>query len=390
MKATLSKLSLDPVKLEEIFEYVSAIAGMSGYISLENVIYHAQLAEDPHAYTWKEYGELVSSWNEDPSVLRATLELRAEEKHLTIERVVQECFKAACEQYDKFLSRAADDDLEASFKTKLEGAKKEARFLRALAFELGYFGGVNPVLSVEHYVLLMKSFAKWAHFNNHAEYPAMRSAEKQLLLDVVGHLAQPERLYEEVRPWAIDSYVRKEAENALYTAVGDLLAPRVATRALELFERSGGIHSIWPRDEHYGVRRILFDPKGQVLGVKANRDVLLDIFKRAPENAVIAQNSLEFFHMLGAALKGKFDFQAEELEQLKKDHEFILAIWNAATSFPIQPRALGSLMESGDEVKASAGIIELPKKEWMSVNSPDDKAIITPSPKPDVVEATDA
>lgn len=387
LKASLERYKLDDAQSDTIFGHLSVIAEMSGYLPIETIIYHARLSEEPHAYTWKEYAELISSWNKgDAKDLQNRILSRVKDMQKRPEDVVKECFKAACGKYEKFLSLAADDVLDTSFTKKLAEAEGEIKALRALGVELKYFEGDNPVLNETDFVNLLQTLAKWVHFTNHEAYPAIRAQEKKLLLDIAANASYPERFYEAVRPWSIESFMRNEGENALYSDIGAALEPRVADVAIRLFNQQGGIHSIWPRDKHYGIRRLLLNPEGSVLKVGSKRQLLLETLKSANDNEVVATNAVEFFHMISGTLQGKLDFDPPVIELLKKDHEFILTVWDVATRYPLQPRALGSFMQAQEAVMGTIGVAELPLKKWMEVKKedvkPDEQASVDTNQSP--------
>lgn len=362
---------------DSILPRVLAIADVSGWLSAESIIYHARLSEDPPAFTWKEYQQFVATWTDGKTEsLETLLRTYGTSHQIEHQKVVKECYEAALTKYLTLLDEAANTDVEEEFAKKLDEAEKHFSVVQAIALDLKYFGGENPILTKEHFSSLVESLSKWSHFNNHARYPKLRQTEHNLLLGLANTSERAEDCFSVAGPSWTRGFMENAETKKLYAEMTALIEPHLADSATALLRKDGGIQSLWDREFHHGLRYVLFDPKGALLGDVDRRAELLRTLKEASSNLTIAQNAIVLFHMFGVAVASRLDLDPEKMKVLATDHEMLLAVWEAAISHGLQPRALGSFLETRKKLLAATGIADIPLREWMTQE--DTNSILVP------------
>lgn len=144
------------------------------------------------------------------------------------------------------------------------------------------------------------------------------------------------------------------------------LEQRAAPVLLSRFTTAEGLEIFWG-EQWIRTKRLLFSPASPIFRDAKHRTVFLALAQEsATANPIVAENFLTHLRMLGYGAFGEattFDQQASRA--LVQDHDIVAAVWQAALTIPLQPRQVGGMAQTRQQLIA-AGIPEtrLPRPTW--------------------------
>src|SRR6266568_1370917 len=390
VKQTASRLSvkLSPAQENEIvgmLEKVFSAGNVLLWIDEDKISYQLNIAEAPHAVTWKEYDHFLSLWH--PTRTRQTAESwmnnHAQHFNCTPSEVQREVFQATVRRYAETL-RKADAVLTQHEKTPLvEIANSLVALLECLTFDLGQLNQPEKRLNLEDLELLFEIFASITNSLSqvHAQFQPLN---EQILLRLVREWSPDlSPLLKVLQPYGHfpGRHFDQERTLALHRQLCAAFLPNLAAQVLNRFHESGFITELLAQErETFSIRGTIFDPNGPMWTTL--RSTALGLFKEADTNQTIQENAYELIHL--------FDYKLHEVPRTKEseatkallsDQEVLNAIWGAAIATPLSPQATGRLRRFVKAMKTSGATVQLPP--WWDENIKALRVPATPQTDPE-------
>ncbi len=184
-------LNLAIVEKEEVRAALMRLCGQLDRFALRTsrfLVEQMEIAESPHAVTWKEYDEFLKVWGPNPSknTARDWIQEHADEVERSESRVYMEIFDATISAYAKSL-REVDDKFIETDKTPLEKkAEQLYALIECLVFELGVFNKANKKIGLKQIEALTEVTASIIG-DTGSFYGRMSQQTQKLLLKLIEH-----------------------------------------------------------------------------------------------------------------------------------------------------------------------------------------------------------
>jgi hypothetical protein len=220
------------------------------------------------------------------------------------------------------------------------------------------------------YHRLLKHASTWAQFDTPAYHADLRKREMEVLrhfLDLFtgeGLLA----IYEQWDQWEMGlmSLPGTHPYRAFLSDLRADLEQRAAPVLLSRFTTTEGLEMFWG-DHWTRTKRLFFSPDSPIFRDAKHRTAFLSLAQEsAATNPVVAENFLTHLRMLGYAAFGEaMTFDRQAARALITEHDVVAAIWQAALTTPLQPRQVGSMAQTREQLIA-AGVpdVRLPRPSW--------------------------
>jgi hypothetical protein len=224
----------------------------------------------------------------------------------------------------------------------------------------------------ENFQALLNNALYWISFRTNTSDDLARTEENASLRKLLSaDLTHPEAYLDILKPWAptTDGFdvTQQSLRAELRASLVDLLAPRVAQQALQLFEIDGGIRRLSEHNRLMSFKYMLLDSKSTLYS-EPFRTAYLSMFEQAGENPVVHQNCIQFFELVLRALGYALgDIYIQDFSKAPSDHPFVQKLWSSVVARPLQYRTQSHILE-GREKLISAGVLEdlLPIPDWLA------------------------
>jgi len=352
-------------KPEQILSAAGMDTGHSSYRRLQELVnswfshvgvhptrgiqYLAYFDENPHALTWKEYGDLFELLYRahDDCAIAAVLTQYCEKRGQSGDRVLGEFIDAALRARRLCLEQGADAIQSEIQEQHISGAAK----VRALISRLW---DVNKPQIRQHarssrvFLSMLAQAGAWSHFRVNPNDKSERLEEQQLLMKwaggdisvmievVKGGLPQ--------RPWHLDP----PGDEEFWRDLKIRLAGTIAPHCCELLSEPAGMRRVFGSMGNQGLAYTLLDGKGpvwreplldQVLGVLRDPEATLD----TQQNVIV----------LTEEICSHATHPDSTSKAIIENRLVVVALWGAMTSRPSQYRFLSKLSEIRRQLVAS-------------------------------------
>ncbi len=218
----------------------------------------------------------------------------------------------------------------------------------------------------------LKHISSWAQFVVPAYHADMRTREQEIARRFLDFFASEGLLaiYEQWDQWDMGllSLPAAHPHRAFLRDLRTDVEQRAAPILLERFTAAEGLEMFWG-DTWARTKRLLFAADSPVFRDMEHRKEFLTLAAESTAGKpILTENFLTYLRMLGYAAFGEaLTFDRQAARALINDHELIAAIWEAAIAIPLQPRQVGSMAQTRDELIA-AGVPEdkLPRPSWFT------------------------
>jgi predicted 3-demethylubiquinone-9 3-methyltransferase (glyoxalase superfamily) len=351
---------------EAVKALCSQISVWSGFDSTA-LAYQMNVAEAPHAVTWKEFDAFLVQWAEKPTVATANawfLEHAKKVGRLYLE-VYRESIDAAIRRYGEALQSAENVMVNAERPAEFVKAESVFALVECLTSQLGRVEESDKHFDAQRFGALLKQFASHADRTTTATYESFRAKEAALLMALV-------------RAWAPDSgplvrvlqpfYPRmmrdmeSSAAKFLHKQLCAEVLPKFARQVLGRFRETGfASHIIHNRQEGDEALTVLLNVNGPLW--KDARMESLNFFRSESRNDVVRENVFELLHWMDNKLREESQVEeAKSLKALLSDAEIVTALWGALTSTRLSPRAVAWLREFPGRLAELGTTVALP--DW--------------------------
>lgn len=308
-----------------------------GYWSNSQIAYTVQLFDRPHAFTWREFDDVLDLWKErrDASVILHKLEEAVASKRIPTDNVFLEFIDSMTGRYHSLLEKAS-----SIFRSDQQADLIEQA---AAVLSLAQAIGVDPTLNDHHRAHLFEKLAgaisPWAHFSGNAADARLRAEEEAVLLALAQHAGQE---------WARYAAVLEPRDPDMqsissFNKVKERLLPLFGDRELALLEgaftRDRGLRELLDYDALAGPRALFADPTSPAWTPIDSAPIPV-ILRSAEDSPLIQQNAHWFLRIVHADDLSGLGLRHEQVKTLLRADGIAALIWTAAIATPIQYRLL--------------------------------------------------
>jgi len=326
------------------------------------------LPDDPPLVTFREFDAFLTAFAAlPPAQQNAAVEEQLGRIHATRSRAVGGLFDFAVTYRQLAMEHAVDAKTENELQERLRTVADITTILEILAAS-----GALPsdIDGAARYHRLLKHASTWAQFDTPAYHADLRKREMEVLrhfLDLFtgeGLLA----IYEQWDQWEMGlmSLPGTHPYRAFLSDLRADLEQRAAPVLLSRFTTTEGLEMFWG-DHWTRTKRLFFSPDSPIFRDAKHRTAFLSLAQdSAATNPVVAENFLTYLRMLGYAAFGEaMTFDRQAARALITDHDVVAAIWQAALTTPLQPRQVGSMAQTREQL-ITAGVPDacLPRPSW--------------------------
>jgi hypothetical protein len=320
----------------------------------ESASYQFNIAEAPAAVTWKEFDQFLYKWeaNQDKNTAEAWIASHASENSRTKAEVFREVLRAAVQRYAEVLHRADNVLVEAEKPTYIEKAKALFALLEALCLDLAEPGSIG-------YDELRAIVEKFASFANSGLpiHQQFWSGNEVLILTTFkkwnGDVALLNRVLEPYGGFLPRGF-EGDGAGKLRNKLCALALPHFAHQVIGNFRESGFVGRLISRDKNtLDSRRIIWDANG--LFGDLLRTETFTVLEEASSNRSVQENAFELLHWFILARTGQAPQDRPNMDAILSNQEIFDAIWNAAVTTQLGPRAVYHLKDL-PEIAKTIGI----------------------------------
>jgi hypothetical protein len=332
----------DSVLVQRLTRLVEASRARSSH----NFRYICELANRPHALTWKEFRSIRASWEVDskPTVLAELIAKHAGERAVSLDALDVEFFQAMLGERSKLLENAAQA------KPTVEHASFADQASRLLTMIEQFLDDLCR-LDAARFKILYEQATYWIGFRKNSADLNLRNREEDSLLKLLSGAS--EQLSTELLEIFFPSFDLDfgdgtlQLKETLRIKCMAVVAPKAAKEAISFVTREGGIQSLTERGRFAAVKYCLFNPDSLVWKTDLRDELIASILK-GKDDSRIYSNVSELFDLMMRCLRRDIDstISRSDVVALLSNREFIKALWDVVTSRAIQYRMQMSYIEA--------------------------------------------
>jgi hypothetical protein len=320
----------DPATESRIIQLMEAVRTRAS-ISFR---YSCELAERPHAVTWKEFDLLQKIWQLDPNpkTLARWIAEHAAERSIDADDVETDLFESIVNRRSLRLQEAADTEFAQEHETKI----KEAGLLLGLAEQ--FLLGLQKLTGTRFNKFYGQAFY-WFEFRTNPIDQLLREQEKAFLLNLLAKsptsLAQ--ELLDVLHPWHFSSLdfdkpATAEAKLALNSELIAIIAPRVAEQSIGLIQQTDGIRGLSEKGKFLALKYCLLHPDSPLWRTSLWQKLVQEI-RKGQKDLVAFRNSRDLMELIVQGLQRKLDFSISAgTTAIIEKQEFIGELWQTVIS----------------------------------------------------------
>lgn len=302
--------------------------------------YSCELAERPHAVTWKEFDLLQKTWQlgPNPKTLANWISEHAAERSIDADDVETDLFESIVNRRNLRLQEAADTE----FTQEHEGKAKEAGLLLDLAEQ--FLLGLQKLTGARFNKFYGQAFY-WYEFRTNPADKLLRDQEKAFLLNLLsksqGPLAQ--ELLDVLHPWHFSSIdfdkpATAEGKSTLNNELIAIIAPRVAEQSIELMQQTDGIRGLSEKGKFLALKYCLLHPNSPMWSTSLWEKLVQEI-RNGQKDLVAFRNSRDLMELIVEGLQHKLEISLYAgTTTIVAKQKFIGELWGTVISRQIQFR----------------------------------------------------
>jgi KAP family P-loop domain len=332
----------DPDLVKRLTRLVEASRSRSS----QNFRYMCELANRPHALTWKEFRSIRAKWEAEskPSVLVVLIANHAVERAVSVDDVDDELFQAMIGDRNRLLDEAGQSKSVLEHKGFADQASKLLAMIEEFLVGLGK-------LDAQRFGKVYGQATYWIGFRKNSADLALRNQEEALLLKLLSGAStelSTELLEEFLPDFDIDvGDGVLELKEALREKCMAIVAPKAAEEAISFMTREGGIQSLTEQGRFAAVKYCLFKADSPMWNTGLRND-LIALIRKGRDDSRIYSNVSELFDLMMRGLKRGIDstIGVSDVVALLSNQELVRALWDTVTSRAIQYRMRMSYLEA--------------------------------------------
>ena len=354
----------------QITEVKTALMQLSGQLnrwalrSGSYLVEQMEIAEAPHAVTWKEYDSFLDYWKANPSkeTVQKWVRKHAEKVDRSELRVYTEVFDATIGAYAKSLSEADDKFVDTDKAPFEEKAEALLALTECLVFDLGDLEKTEKKIGIKQLKELSEVVASLSAARSPFHIRLWPRTEQLLVRLIEQWSGDVSMLMTVIHPSDSFRFTHYEGPTvrALHQKLGALLLPKFARQVISGFKQLGFVdHLIQNQGETYDVRSMVINSNGPLW--KDHRAEAIQVFEEARSNRAVQENAYELLYWFDYQLREqKGSLEAQQIEALLKDNQIVEILWTAATAAPISARAITRMQRFPDELNKLGVAIAIP------------------------------
>jgi hypothetical protein len=319
-----------------LIELIKAARTLGG----SHLEYNFKFALRPEAITWKEFDELLLAWKDTPTAetIAAWITHQCDANSIDPSSLETDLFQTLINAKENATSKASDAS------TVEENAKYcvQARSLLTMTEE---FLNLPQMLTPERFGKLYGKSSAWVAFRKNAADRDLREAEQALIYSLLDRASEEQApgIFDTLKPWNPGGYGPEDAQTAalktqLRSACIARLLPKVERACVTYLHRPESLRVLTTPQSSSAFRYVLFSAD-RVPWSKEIRNGLLEVMRDAKTDPNAHDKADEFLDLLvQMARNGTVYLDRQCAERIAKDQDFVSALWQAATSRPIQFR----------------------------------------------------
>jgi hypothetical protein len=310
-----------------------------GYWTNSAIVYTIQLFDRPHAFTWREFDDILALWRErfDVDLVIDSLKTVAGRSRITSDKVIYEFIDSITGRYHDLLEKAA-----GAFRAE-EQAKlaDEAGVVLSLARALGVHSSFSDALQRAHlFERLAGAIAPWAHFCGNDADARLRAREEAVLGELARQAGEEWYRYDAILEHRDDDELPSIKS---FNAVKSRLKPIFADRELALLEsaftKERGLRELLAYNSLAGPCELFLDPSSRAW-VPLDDAPIPNVLRKAAQTPLVQQNAFWFLRTVRADDYFGLRFGQKQAKALLQGDGVAALLWNAAVATPLQYRFL--------------------------------------------------
>jgi hypothetical protein len=291
----------------------------------------------------------------------SSLDLHAKDLGFTKEDVYQRFYELLVEAYDNILSRASNRDVDDDQLNHIDAAEKVFYLIFAsLEFK-------EQLVTPPNFRTLFRVALGWAHFDGNKQDRVLRIKEKEKILSLLELVAtEIVTTHDDILRWIFDAGHSQKEARKFAKAVATRIDQAIADDLFQRFSIDGGVEVSFDQSKLKRHKVLLFDLDSIFWG--KYREKVLELLKF--DNPIVIENAFQILRLIRYSNTQLIGIPNEVglMTKFKADKELPLALWNLASSRPLQFRAVTDFEEARGILERGNNDIEFKKPEWMKVH----------------------
>jgi len=358
------------LQILSLLEKLCSAQNILVWLNADNLSYQMNIAEAPHAVTWKEYDEFLLAWEKDQKPETLQLWIQQHEKRvsrLPLE-IYQELFSATVTRYAQLLHDGDTTLTNTNQAALIASATSVFRLLDALSSRL-QMSNLHPgSLQEDGLEFVFQKFASVVRASGpvHSQFRTQNNDYLPSILDRwngdIMPLVKVLKPYHHFPPNGFEHGAARNVYNGLKTLVLSKLAKQIV-QLLPVPEFGSRVFT-----EEIGtdvIRRMLIDPQS-ALWIEC-KDEVLTVLKEAPIKPEIQDNIYDLLRLFDYNLNDQPGTEHEqEVKTLLAQQDIREALWAATTATRLTPLATAKLYRITETLKRQGHSVPYPA--WWDEN----------------------
>jgi hypothetical protein len=338
VKQNLTLASSEREQILAAMKYFSSNTNVWFGSGAEALVYQMNLAESPHAVTWKEFDEFFIQWELGQTQMCAIEWIANHSRKVERSKmdVYRELLGASLERYSKVLQESDTAYIDAEKATLSKKAHTLISMVECLTLELGQIGQPEKQISDDLVETLFDKFTNILKSNN-PTWAEFYQKNEAILINLIKRWGgDVSHLVDVISPYGyFGSRFDGPQVQALHQRLKEAILPKYVAQIIDGFRHSDYLKRVWEHEKiALQLRCILRASDGPLWG--AARKELFAVFQEAGDNQIVQENVysllLWFDHILR---EEQMTGDTESVKKLLQNNELLVPTWNAATAKPL-------------------------------------------------------
>lgn len=343
----------------EIYARLERIANLTVTSSAENFSEAMRFWDAPVFMTKLESEKLVvlSSFTE----LQDSLRQHAAKFGFDHESVNQKFYELLVQAYDNSLSSASNRKIDDDQRNHLNSAENVLNTIILLV------EAEDQLVSASNFSALFRVVIGWAHFTGNDQDRALRAKEQQWVLSQL-ELVSDEIVHinHDILRWVFNGPQYQKEAREFASSITVRIDQSIAADIFKRLSIVGGIEASFDQSKLNRHKALLFDLES--IFWSEYREKVLKLL--ASDDSVVIENAYQILRLIRYSKAQSIGLvnEAELINKFVGDKDLPLALWNLASSRPLQFRSVTDFEEVRAILERGNKDIEFKQPEWMKVH----------------------
>jgi hypothetical protein len=372
IEALLKEYVADSNEHERLRHIAEDWENKRGYWTNSAITYTIQLFDRPHAFTWREFDDILAIWRErfDANLVFDKLRTAAERGQISKDRVFREFADTITGRYHELMERAAD----AFRVVEQANLVDEAGVILSLVQALGVHASITDAERAYLFERLAGAIAPWAHFCGNDTDARLREREEMVLSELAHRAGEEWYRYDAVLECQDhDDLASVESFNKVKSRLKQIFLNRELALLVGAFTKERGLREVLSYDSIAGPSELFFDPAGRAWAPLDDAPIP-KVLRMAGEKPNVQQNAFWLLRTICAGDYFGLRFAQQQASVLLQEDGIAALLWNAAIATPIQFRFLAETRRI-HKMLCNLGVASgsLPFPEWLNSGKRDEE-----------------